>query len=188
MDTHEIITQIKTRIANGERKTEVFEQLRDQGMRENRVAFLIAGTPTPEQLKNNRTLKIALVTLLIVLTIPLAYLAHYFVTHIEYQRGVLVGFFTVSVGIFCPLVCAFGIYRNRFAAYTNVLICGIFYIIFPLMVLHTNGLPLTLPGVGLLALAIILLAYCGYVRTRMFPALSLTGSVKKNQHNEYKFD
>lgn len=188
MDTQEIITQIKTKIANGERKAEVFEQLRDQGLKENRVAFLIAGTPTPEQLKKNQMLKMTLVTLLVLLSIPLAYLAHYFVEHIEYQRGAIVWFFTICVGIFCPLVCALGIYRNRFAAYTNVLIFGIFYIIFPLMVLHKHGHSLTPSGWGILALAVILLAFCGYVRTRMFPAITLTGSVKKNQHSEYKFD
>lgn len=188
MDTQEIITQVKEKIAGGEAKSAVFEQFRDKGMRENRVAFLIAGTPTPEQLKNNRTLKLILVVLLVLLAIPLAYLAHYFIEHVEYQRGPLVWFFTASIGILCPLVCAFGVYRNRLAAYTNVLMFGIFYILFPLMVMHKNGHSLTLPAIGLLSAAIVLLAYCAYVRNRMFPAISLIGSVKKDHQSQYKFD
>ena len=188
MNTRELIDEIKNRVANGENKAALFEQFRKEIPKESHVAFLIASTATPENILKTRQLRIILISLVALLTLPLTFFAHYFVTQVEYQRGALEWLFTLAIGVAFPLLNALGMLRHRFPAYTNFMTTGLVFVVLAVVALHQHAMTMTPTILVSLGLAIALIVYCGYVRSLLFPAISWFGTVKKNSQQDYQFD
>ncbi|MGO1295706.1 MAG: hypothetical protein ACTMIA_00170 [Vibrio sp.] len=188
MNTPTLINEIKQRIAKGESKQKIFAQYRSSVDKEHRLAFLIASVPSPERVTEHRKSHQTLVSLVFLLTLPMMWLAHYFVAEIQQQSGPLEWFFTGCIGLLFPIINGIGMWRLRLHAFTNFLTFGLLFIVMTVMTMQQHAISLSLGIVAGLLAAMALLSYCLYVRALLFPAVSLTGSVKKSTNGKYHFD
>ncbi|SJL84771.1 hypothetical protein [Vibrio palustris] len=188
MNTATLINEIKQRIAEGESKEKIFSKYRSNVDKESRLAFLIASVASPERVAEHRKSHLTLVSLVFLLTLPMMWLAHYFVTEIQQQGGPLEWFFTACIGLLFPVINGFGMWRLRLHAFTNFLTFGFLFIVMTVITMQQHAISLSLGIVAGLLAAIALLTYCVYVRSLLYPSVSLTGSVKKSVNGKYRFD
>lgn len=188
MNTPTLINEIKQRMAQGESKEAIFAHLRSRVDKEHRLALMIASVVSPERAAQHRLAHRNLIGLVFLLTIPMTWLAHYFVTDIQQQRGPLEWFFTACIGLLFPVINGIGMWRLRLHAFTNFLTFGFLFIVMTIITMQQHAISWSWSiVVGLLA-ALALLSYCLYVRALLFPAVSLTGSVKQTANGHYRLD
>lgn len=167
MNRYDIRQKIEQGTAQGRSKTELFEQLRGQGLSDSKLAHDVAAEPAPALCIAHRS-KVRVIVCLMLFQAVLGFLVVFGAGDSRHP------FFTFGAGLVLVainLAFAWGFYSNRIAAYNA-------YLVLRLLGFHnTIDELIRHPVVGgiLLLYALGVFVFIGMVRSALFPDFALFG-------------
>ncbi|MGI1669274.1 MAG: hypothetical protein K6L74_02985 [Neptuniibacter sp.] len=161
---------------SGVPKKEVFEQLKGRGVKDSKLAMMIASVPDEvlcmlHEGKNNLLVGIYALSAVFVV----------WVTYVTMEPDIRM--YVLAVQVTISLLLIWGFFSFKLLAYNIYIVFGV--ISLPkeiLLVVSTGNIP-EMVGIGI---GVAMLSYVWFVRTRLYPDIGFVG-VKKDKSGQYRF-
>jgi len=178
MNKTEVKTRVKDLLSSGTTKTEAFAQLTGQGIKDSKLAYIIASYPDPVRCEEHSGKVNVLITVMFIQAVIAFLLGFGIGAKVGPNARWIMGFVIALI----PLLFAWGFYANRVGAYNA-------YIVLSMVNLSKafndfSSTPIA-SSVGI-AIGIGLIGYVWYIREKIFPGFAFMAP--KKVKGEYVFE
>ena len=161
MNQKEIKAKVTELITAGMAKSAVFAKLSGQGVKDSRLAYLIASYADPHRCYDNN----GKINILVIVMLIQALLAAFLGFGIGAKIGPNAQWITGGLAAAIPLLFAWGFYTHKVGAYNAYILLSLIQI-----PKHLGGLVSNTVSTAIgLAISIAIIAFVWYVRSRIFP-------------------